>query len=160
LSTYIFEESVEFSKGKPTKKIEYIIDKNGCWNCVSHGHNGNGYTTVQRNKKRVYTHRYIYEHENGEIDDNMVIRHKCDNPSCINPEHLEIGTQKQNIKDMQLRGRENKQKGEDRPNSKLTDEDVLNIRSDDRSYRKIADDYGIHHSVVGAIKNRTRWKHI
>lgn len=53
----------------------------------------------------VYAHRAAYESEYGPIPPGMVVRHKCDNPPCVNPEHLEVGTQADNAKDMSVRGR-------------------------------------------------------
>ena len=65
-----------------------------------------GYTFVRRRRgTRVRSHRLIYEQCFGEIPKGAVIRHKCDEPSCINPEHLEIGTPKDNTQDMIDRGR-------------------------------------------------------
>lgn len=80
--------------------IENItIDENSCWNwkksCSS-----SGYGQFTKNKIYYNTHRYVYELINGEIKDkNLVVRHKCNNTKCCNPEHLIIGTQKDNYQD-------------------------------------------------------------
>ena len=56
-------------------------------------------------RKNWYCHRWIFTHENGHIPDGLVIRHKCDTPLCVNPDHMELGTQQDNIRDMMERGR-------------------------------------------------------
>lgn len=93
-------------------KIKYIITENNCWECTSKKPNKDttGYVRLTRNKKSVYLHRYVYELYIGEIPEGLIVRHKCDNSKCINPEHLEIGTHKDNTQDMIKRGRSKKGK--------------------------------------------------
>ena len=90
---------------------------------------GAGYGYLQHRGKQVLAHRLAYCQANG-LDisdiDAQVVRHKCDNPKCVNPEHLELGTQADNIADMHSRGRG--LKGEMIGNSKLTDEQAEEIR--------------------------------
>lgn len=79
--------------------IENItIDENSCWNwnksCSS-----SGYGQFTKNKIYYNTHRYVYEILNGQIDSNSDIRHLCNNRKCCNPEHLTIGTHKENYYD-------------------------------------------------------------
>jgi DNA-binding XRE family transcriptional regulator len=89
------------------KKVTHYVDENGCHICTSHKNDKLGYIRVERDHKRFYWHRYIYTQAHGEIPKGMVIRHTCDNPSCINIEHLILGTQKDNVHDMIERGRSN-----------------------------------------------------
>lgn len=103
---YILNEHKDLSDN--CKRIKYKINGE-CWECTSHAR-VNGYPKIYRENKIYYMNRYIYSLYNGEIPENMVIRHKCDNRKCINPEHLEIGTQKDNMQDMVKRGRSNKGK--------------------------------------------------
>ena len=71
----------------------------GCWEWQGDlTHNGYGRVKVDGKAKRV--HRVMWELRHGPIPDGMVVMHKCDNPKCCNPEHLELGTQRENVADM------------------------------------------------------------
>lgn len=76
-----------------------------CWNWIGSvgGRDDRGYFAL--NGKKVQAHRLVYEIFNGPIADGMVIRHKCDNPRCCNPQHLIIGTRSQNEDDKYDRDR-------------------------------------------------------
>ncbi len=88
----------------------------------------------------------------------MHVLHKCDNPSCINPNHLELGTQAENMRQKTLRGRQ--PRGAHVHNSKLTADQVRSILSDTRSNTQIGRAYKISTATVGEIKRREIWKHI
>jgi hypothetical protein len=139
------------------KRIEYEIN-NECWECISHTKDKDGYVKVRRNGKHMRAHRYLFELYKGNIPEGMLIRHKCDNPRCINPDHLETGTQKDNVHDMVKRGRISN--GTGRHTSKLTEAQVLVIRKDPRTNAEIAKDYGVGKYAIRSIKRRESWKHI
>lgn len=106
-------------------------------------------------------HRLAYELVNGPIPEGegfhgTVIRHRCDNPACCNPGHLDIGTQRQNVMDMVERGR----RKWSRHNAKITADQAAKIRQDPRASRTIAREYGIGRSQVKRIKNGERWKDV
>lgn len=82
------------------KHIEYEVDENGCWNCVSHSCDSSGYPRVSYKNKMYKISRFIYEFYKEKIKDGNVILHSCDNPKCINPEHLSQGTHQENMIDM------------------------------------------------------------
>lgn len=112
-------------------------------------------------------HRVAYRLYKGEIHEGQCVRHKCDNPSCVNPDHLEIGTQADNMKDMVERRRQSKGeahaikfRGSRHGRAKLTDDDVRKIRMDSRKNVQIAADYGMAAWTIGAIKRGKAWKHI
>lgn len=100
------------------KRITCIFDRlerfqvksNGCWSW-SGSKDGKGYGTLSNrnggSKSPEKAHRVSYEKENGAIPIGMIVRHKCDNPECTNPEHLELGTQKDNMQDCSKRKRLN-----------------------------------------------------
>jgi hypothetical protein len=137
------------------KPIEYEIDKNGCWNCISHFKN-NSYPMIRINYKSMKMSRYIYERFIEVIPEGLMIRHKCDNPSCINPEHLEVGTNKDNMDDMVKRNRS--LKGDKCKRRKVTQLQVNEIRKDRRQYKPIATQYGISVEQVTRIKNMLSWR--
>ena len=90
----------------------------------------------------------MYEKYIGPIPSGLVIRHKCDNRACINPDHLETGTSKDNSRDRDTRGRSR---------SCLTKEQILKIRNDNRILKEIGATYGISLNAVSNIKSRRRW---
>lgn len=145
-----------YQKGSD-KDILYSINENGCWVCVSHSKNYAGYTDICRHGRRTKLHRYVYEkHYNYPLTKDEVVMHLCDNPSCMNPFHLEVGSINDNNQDKTSKGRQTK--GSDVHTSKLTEIQVLEILKDTRSNRKIAEDYGVAHSTIGRIKKGVNWK--
>lgn len=102
-------------------------------------------------------HRVAYcEHNKIPIDDinGMVILHLCDNPACVNPEHLCLGTQQDNVADMYNKGRSYSRVGESNPNSKLTQSIANLIREDYKttgSYSKLASKYGVGRSTIARV---------
>ena len=73
-------------------------DSNGCWNWLK-SCSSQGYGQFTKNKKYWTTHRYVFTKQYGEIPEGLVIRHVCHNRKCCNPEHLRVGTQKDNYED-------------------------------------------------------------
>jgi hypothetical protein len=113
------------------KPIEYVITEKGCFECISHAKNNSGHITLGYRSfygDSRFAHRLIYEECFGEIPKGQVVRHKCDNPACLNPEHLELGTQTDNVADMYKRNRSYNKSGEGNPRVLLTVEQVKEIR--------------------------------
>lgn len=90
--------------------------------------------------------------------------HKCDNPKCVNPDHLEAGTQSQNILDAYARGRKPKtitvMRGEKHGGSKFKAADIHAIRDSSMSIRQLAALYGVNKSTIERIRHRKSWAHI
>lgn len=153
------EEVNAYSKSpKKCIPVEYIVTDNGCWECVSHKKDKDGYTRLRRKGRDIYLHRLIYELKVGEIPSEAVILHSCDNPACFNIEHLSAGTNVENQIDKVKKKRQ--AKGERNGRSKITEDDVRKIRSDKRSGKAIGAEYGISDAMVYDIKNFKNWKHV
>lgn len=140
-----------------------------CWKwCGSKLVSGYGLYTFRRHQKgiqnRVLVHRLVWVLFNGPIPNGKWILHHCDNPACCNPDHLFCGTPADNGRDKSLKGRSNPPVGERAGNSKLTDEDVIEIRKvcslGTVNQTEIAKLYKIGQYEISRIKNRKRWKHI
>ena len=138
-----------------------VAHPNGCWEWAG-CKDGCGYGRINRDGKLVRLHRAAWEKENGDIPEGMCICHHCDNPSCINPSHLFIGTQKDNMRDRARKGRYNNA-GEDNNSAILKTSDVLVIRErikkGDTCY-SIGREYGVTGEAILAIKHHRTWKHV
>lgn len=111
----------------------------------------------------VKAHRWIYQFLREPIPDGLVVRHRCDNPQCVNPSHLETGTYADNTADMYMRGRAPNRKGSNHPLAVLSDEDVRAIRrmaGCGKPQWAIARQYGISRQQAGKIIRRESWGHV
>ena len=115
--------------------------------------NSGGYPVTWHQGKVVYVHRLLMNAQPGQI-----VLHSCDNPACINPNHLQLGTHDANSKDMVLKQRQ--AKGEACGNSKLTEQEVLIIRDSVLPSRLLAHMFSISKTNVLDIKNRKIWRHV
>lgn len=152
--------------GKISKFGKEVILKeteNGCLECISHCKDNYGYTRIMINQNQERLFRYIYEKRYGKIPDKMQIRHKCDNPSCCNINHLEIGTAKDNAMDKVVRNRSRKgipnfkARGINNNNNKLNESQVIEIYLSDLSYNKLAKKYNVSKITIYLIKNKKIW---
>jgi hypothetical protein len=134
------------------------LAENGCWEWIGYYGSG-GYGMMSRAGKNQRAHRISYEVYKGPIPKGMVVRHSCDNPACINPDHLTLGTQKDNVADREARGRR-VVNGEAIGTSKLSEKDVLEIRASTESNDVLAKRYGIDPSNVWLVRTGKSWRHI
>ncbi len=144
-----------------------ILSPEECWKWLG-GVEGVGYGAYKSYK----AHRISYFIHKGEIPDGHYICHTCDNPICVNPNHLFAGTAAENALDMFSKGRGNitppynPSKGEDRWSAKLTEEDVREIRKRYENYGKrtnvqiLCDEFGVSSQTVRNIVRRISWKHV
>lgn len=119
----------------------------------------NGYGMFTRIRKTLLAHRFSYELHVGPIPKGLLIRHRCDNRPCVNPQHLLPGTQAQNIRDAVERGR--MPHGE-RSTTKLTTEIVQTIRqrvAHGEVMKHVAIDMGINYRTVQNVVHRISWKY-
>lgn len=143
------------------KALKWESNENGCFVVTSHNASSGKmkYPLMRIHGKQHKIHRYIFEECFGKIPDGMVVRHKCDNPKCINPEHLELGTQADNIADMDKKGRRISLSGVNNGRAKLTSEKVKEIRQEHtNSIAKLSKMYGISESQISRILKNESWK--
>lgn len=127
---------------------------NGCIVFTGSKHTG-GHGQIHYNGKNRTAHSVAWELENGPIPDGLQLNHHCDNPPCINTDHLYLGTQQQNMADMNQRGRN--VLGSQTGTAKLTELDALAIFKAPGTHKDIARMYGVCRQTVGLIKNRVNW---
>jgi len=137
----------------------YTIAPNGCWEWTSYK-SKKGYGTIFTVDGTILAHRYSWEKVNGPIPKGLFACHRCDNPSCCNPDHIFIGTQMENIQDCVAKGRRNTRKGTAVNTNKLTEEQVLRVFYDTRLAKEVAKDFGISHYTVAGIRLKKSWKHL
>lgn len=150
-------------KQERENKLDYDVKPNGCFECTSHRVNSQGYFFIGRKGKKKQMHRFIYEEMFGEIPENMVVRHKCDNQRCINPEHLEIGTIADNNRDRDERGRSRPSRGSKNGFAKLKESEVSVIKElfrKGKSVNELTTMFNIGPSTLYYIKRGERWKHV
>lgn len=136
----------------------YSVQPNGCWVWTG-ALDGDGYGMVSMGSgKDRGAHRVSWEIHRGPIPAGLHVLHHCDNPPCVNPDHLFPGTQADNVADMVRKDRG--QKGERSAASKLTTSQVRSIRSDSRSQKDIARAFGVDQSTISEIKTGKTWSHV
>lgn len=136
-----------------------------CWLWIG-AKNRRGYGVLgsgrRANATTIGAHRISYQIHYGDIPDDYVVMHKCDNPSCVNPNHLAAGTNWDNVHDMVKKNRH--PKGKHHGRAILTPEKVKEIKhrykTEKISYRQLADEYQINHSQIYRIMNGINWSHI
>jgi len=157
----------------------YTVDENGCWNWTRA--TNKGYGVVNAMNRTFGAHRVSYELSIGPIPAGGSVCHRCDNPKCINPDHLWLGSHAENMEDMKTKGRsspppvhsgkdhwrnrypEKIQRGEQQANAKLTDDQVIAIR---RAYiagehrDTIAARYGLSPLSIPDLVSGKSWKHL
>ena len=137
-------------------------EKSGCWIWLG-TKNEYGYGRINRGNKKLYAHRVAYNLANSVIlQTKEIVRHICHNTSCINPDHLEIGTQKDNIDDKVKANRQHK--GEKSPSSKLTENKVIELRKrywiNRESISDLANESKVKVSTLHECLQSKTWKHI
>jgi len=129
-----------------------------CYICTYPTGKVRGYPVISVNNKQYKITRYLWELYIGPIPEGHVIRHKCDNPLCVNVKHLETGTTQENTRDRVERNRS--AKGMYNGNSALSEDDVRAIRKSKEGNRVLANRYGVHISTISGIRNRKTWVHV
>lgn len=160
--------SVKPKRGQPRLSLEKrfwekVVKTEGCWIWTGWLKNGYGYIGLGGEKcKQIGVHRFSYKLHYGFLPQTMEICHKCDNPSCVRPDHLFFGTSASNTEDMLQKGRE--ARGEKNGQSKLAANQVREIRNlyreRGKNQQQLADQFGVNRSAIYKIVNYLRWKHL
>lgn len=147
-------------------------EQNGCWTwlglCQKEGkRNGRtffGYGVLKYKSRGYPAHRFSWIAFRGEIPQGKIVCHGCDNPKCVNPDHLFIGTSKLNIDDCVSKDRHTR--GIRNSKAKLTDEIVKCIKADYRPWDRtcsmtvMSQRYGVSPSIISDVIHGKRWKHV
>lgn len=152
--------------GRPVAQrlIDYrvIVPSTECWEW-SGCRNPKGYGRTSRTPAFAHeclVHRLSWIINRGEIPAGLHVLHRCDNPPCFNPGHLFLGTNQDNNDDKIAKGRVSKPIGILNPRAKLTEDDVLAIRVDERSATTLARIYGVAPPTITRIRTGTGWRRL
>lgn len=149
--------------GIPEHFWEKVNKTETCWVfigcCDKHGYGR------YRNKNVNYkAHRFVWIRIRGPIKEKLQVLHKCDNPPCVNPDHLFLGTQRDNMLDCVAKGRHRYYSnvvGENNPRARMNAQDIHDIRYGElksKSVTQVAELYGVGTSLISMIRSRTIWK--
>src|ERR1017187_575805 len=146
----------------------HIPELGKCWLWTS-GKDTHGYGQFKIENKQQRSHRISWVLLRGMFSDDgsyhgTCVCHSCDNPACVNPNHLFLGTHADNHSDKDKKRRGNHPFCENHPRSKLTNEQVFELRlryaAGGTSYRKLGAEFGLTHGAIGLMMSGVNWKHI
>ncbi len=130
----------------------------GCWLWTGHQYT-NRYGQIGVNGSQVRANRLSWELHKGPIPKGLNVLHHCDTPECVNPYHLFLGTAKDNMADCIKKNRLKPRCGITHPRTKLTPEQVSEIRADLRGTRRLSREYGVSRTAIRDIRRGITWKH-
>lgn len=136
---------------------------NGCWTWRGALNQQTGYGVFRGpHGKAISAHRYSFTIYNGEIPEGASVLHRCDNRACVNPGHLYAGDQKQNVRDMDDRGRRinSPSLGEAHGRAVLTDRAVMEMRASSESDTALAKRYNVSLTTIGRARSGKTWRHL
>jgi hypothetical protein len=154
-------EIVRPSNAADVARFRAQVDRTGaCW--IWRGRTVAGYGAIQVGGKPVFAHRLAYAIRYGRVPPRVIVRHVCDNPLCVNPTHLRVGSQRENISEARARGRVISELpfGEGHPSSKFSDAEVKHLRdlyaSGKFTQQELALRYGVRQSTISLICSKRR----
>lgn len=123
---------------------------------------GNGYGTTHFRGSVMSAHRAAYILSKGPIPEGMNVCHSCDNRACVNPDHLWLGTQSENLMDMVQKGRQvlSPMRGEGHPKAKLTATQAIEICRSPESPSVLARRYGVSRALIREVRLGNAWAHV
>lgn len=158
-----------WAHGTPEQRFWRRVQKtDGCWLWTGGVHNG-GYGFMRgaggKNAQNVSAHRFSYELHKGKIPSRLVVMHSCDNRVCVNPDHLSVGTHKDNTRDMIEKGRGANNplpfsRGEHNGKALLNEDKVRYIRASTASHASLARELGVSDVCIYKIRKRQTWSHV
>lgn len=145
------------------KRFESKITKTqGCWSYSGY-HDSDGYGRFWYNGTNIGAHQFSILMGGGTIPKGYFVCHHCDNPGCVNPNHLFVGTAADNSRDRDQKGRHVSTPGELNGSSRFTTKDILYIRQyyiKGKNTKELATKFQCHSNVILNIVKRKTWKHI
>lgn len=151
----------ELSISERMERYGWTVTDSGCWEFNGPLRNGYGQISVPGNRSEIAS-RAAYMAWVGPIEDGLYVCHKCDNPPCINPAHLFLGTHDENVQDSVSKKRH--QYGTRQWLAKLTDDEALAVRemyaTGRYTQKQVGQVFGIGQTAVSAIVRRVNWKHV
>lgn len=134
-----------------------------CWEWLA-GKQSDGYGAFRFAGTMQLAHRVAYKLAKGAFDETLHVLHRCDNPGCVNPAHLFLGTNQDNVDDKVAKNRQQKLKGVEHGRAKLTEQQVVEIRAryaaGNISQAALGREYGVHHAQIHYIVKNKLWKHL
>lgn len=136
-----------------------------CWRWTG-AHVPDGYGSMMlesrgaRDRSSIKAHRFAWLHWIGPIPDGMHVCHHCDVRDCVNPSHLFLGTNADNVADRVRKGRSAGQRGEANHKAKLTEDDVRHIRASRSRARELARHYGVAYETINRVRRGEFWGHV
>lgn len=147
-------------------KVRHAQEPGACWpwlGSTRHGYGNIGVgSRVDGSRRVVSAHRVAWELTHGPIPDGLWVLHRCDNPSCVRPTHLFLGTPQDNVDDMLAKGRHRALAGEQHKSAKLTTSQVNEIRArysrEKANGKELAAEFGVSNVMIYRIVNQKSWK--
>jgi hypothetical protein len=154
-------DNLQVTKERFWQRVDCSGGSQACWPWIGTKRYGYGFLKIL--KKPVRVHRFSWQIHVGPIPDGLHVLHKCNNPACVNPSHLYVGTDQDNMNDKIRAGRQNHPFGSRIANAILNDDIVRSIRArhaNGETRTEIARDLGLKRNNVDQVIYRQRWTHI
>lgn len=137
----------------------WTVTGSGCWEWCGSLHK-TGYGELWDHGLQLLAHRAAFAVWKGPVPSGIHVLHECDNRPCINPDHLFLGTNADNVRDKMVKGRQ--ARGSSQGNATLTEDEVRKMRDllPDRTNKSLALEYGVDPSVISKIRHGRSWTHV